>query len=73
VIEGERHTEVYMSGFRDAVIWNPGAKLGGTIKDLQPGGYLSMLCVEAAAIGHPVVLAGGEKWSGAQELRALSS
>lgn len=57
-----------MSGFKDVVLWNPGAQLGAALKDMEPDGYRSMLCVEAAAIARPIILGPGEHWSGAQAL-----
>lgn len=66
-----RRTRLSMTGFRDAVIWNPGAKLAATLADLWPEGWIRMLCVEAAVIGEPVSLAPGERWTGQQTITAL--
>jgi glucose-6-phosphate 1-epimerase len=55
-------------GFNDTVIWNPGPAKGASLSDLEANGYRSMLCVEAAAIGEPVVLQPGAVWSGTQLL-----
>lgn len=66
-----RRTRLSMTGFRDAVIWNPGAKLAATLADLWPEGWTRMLCVEAAVIGEPVSLAPGERWTGQQTITAL--
>jgi glucose-6-phosphate 1-epimerase len=60
-----------MTGFADAVLWNPGAERASTLGDLEAGGWLRMLCVEAAVIGKPVTLAPGERWTGQQRLLAL--
>ncbi len=68
--DGERTTEVGTRGFADVVIWNPGMQKAAALPDMAPGGYTKMLCVEAAAIGTPVVLAPGEQWTGAQRLIA---
>lgn len=57
---------VHAAGFPDAVIWNPGAEKGAALPDLEPDGYLHMLCVEAAAIGRPVTLEPGSRWQGSQ-------
>jgi glucose-6-phosphate 1-epimerase len=38
---------------------------------MDPSGWLRMLCVEAAAIGTPVRLEPGERWTGQQMLTAL--
>jgi glucose-6-phosphate 1-epimerase len=58
-------------GFPDTVVWNPGPAKGAAFADLEPDGYLRFACVEAAVIGRPVRLAPGERWQGAQWLRAL--
>lgn len=66
-----RRTRVAMKGFSDIVVWNPGAERAAVLTDLEPGGWLRMLCVEAAAIGTPVHLEAGERWTGQQTLTAL--
>lgn len=63
-----RRTRISMSGFNDVVIWNPGKDRASALSDLEPGGWLRMLCVEAAAIGAPVHLEPGERWTGQQVL-----
>jgi glucose-6-phosphate 1-epimerase len=68
VDDGEHVTEVSMRGFRDVVVWNPGVQKAAALADMAPGAYRRMLCVEAAAIENPIVLAAGEQWSGTQEL-----
>ena len=70
VREPGRTTVVRKEGFRDVVVWNPGAERGAALKDLEPGGYARMLCVEAAMVGSPVRLAPGERWMGSQILTA---
>lgn len=66
-----RRTRVAMTGFTDVVVWNPGQERAALLADLEPGGWLRMLCVEAAAIGTPVRLEPGERWTGQQTLTAL--
>ena len=51
----------------EAVVWNPGAALSASLPDLPDDGYLSMLCVEAAKVDAPVLLAPGQRWQGAQQ------
>jgi len=53
-------------GFPDAVIWNPGPVRASRLADLEPDGYLRMVCVEAAVAGTSVTLNPGEAWHGAQ-------
>jgi len=71
VRDARRRTRVAMTGFTDVVVWNPGQDRAATLGDLEPGGWLRMLCVEAAAIGTPVRLEPGERWTGQQALTAL--
>ena len=62
--------EIAMSGFPDAVVWNPWAERAAALPDLPDDDYRRMLCVEAAAIDRPVRLDPGEVWSGRQVLTA---
>ena len=55
----------------ETVVWNPGAVLCSTLKDMELGSWQHMLCVEAAAIDAPVIVAPGQRWQAAQHLRAL--
>ena len=55
-------------GFPDTVVWNPGRERTAQMADMPPEGYRHMLCVEAAAIEPPVVVAPGGAWSGRQSL-----
>jgi glucose-6-phosphate 1-epimerase len=71
VRDSVRRTRVSMRGFSDVVVWNPGAERGAALPDMDPGGWLRMLCVEAAAVATPVRLAPGERWTGQQTLTAL--
>ena len=71
VRDAVRRTRVAMTGFTDVVVWNPGESRAAALTDLEPGGWLRMLCVEAAAIGTPVRLEPGDRWTGQQTLRAL--
>ena len=52
----------------EAVVWNPGARLCATLKDLPSNGWKSMVCVEAACINTPQLLMTGETWTGWQQL-----
>lgn len=70
VEEPDRVTTVDMDGFTDVVVWNPGPTTASAFPDMEPDGYLRMQCIEAAAIGKPVTLAGGERWGGSQRLLA---
>jgi glucose-6-phosphate 1-epimerase len=71
VRDAVRRTRVSMTGFTDAVVWNPGAELAASLTDMEPSGWLRMLCVEAAAIGAPIHLEPNERWTGQQMLLAM--
>ena len=58
--------DIAHEGFTDAVVWNPGPQ--AVIADLPAGGYARFLCVEAASVGVPVLLAPGAHWQGSQYL-----
>jgi glucose-6-phosphate 1-epimerase len=68
--EPGRALDIAASGFPDVVVWNPGAA-AAKLKDMEPGGERRMLCVEAAAVQTPVVLAAAQRWRGEQRLVAL--
>jgi glucose-6-phosphate 1-epimerase len=55
----------------ETVVWNPGAVLGAKLADMPADGFRHMLCVEAARIDEPVLLAPGARWQGWQQLRVL--
>jgi glucose-6-phosphate 1-epimerase len=57
-------------GFRDAVVWNPGAEKARGIGDLGEDAYPHFVCVEAACAAEPVRLEPGERWEGGQVLSA---
>jgi glucose-6-phosphate 1-epimerase len=52
----------------EVVVWNPAAERCASLGDMPADGWAQMLCVEAACINTPVVLAPGQAWSGWQEL-----
>jgi glucose-6-phosphate 1-epimerase len=66
--EPGRALHIESSGFRDVVVWNPGAAAAAKLKDMEPGGERRMLCVEAAAVQVPIALAPGGRWAGSQTL-----
>ncbi|WP_198083661.1 D-hexose-6-phosphate mutarotase [Variovorax sp. E3] len=55
----------------ETVVWNPGAVLGAKLADMPEDGFRHMLCVEAARIDEPVLLAPGAQWQGWQQLCVL--
>ncbi len=66
--DGGRVVDISSHGFPDAVIWNPGPERAVQLDDLPDDGWREMLCVEAAAIGTPVVVPAGECWVGRQTI-----
>lgn len=69
--EAVRTLRIEKRGFPDAVVWNPGAAITASKRDFEAGDEGGMLCVEAAVVGRPVVLAPGEQWTGAQRMVAI--
>ena len=59
---------VTQRGFEDVVVWNPGPAKAARLGDMPPEDWPRMLCIEAAAIEHPVQLAPGKTWSGVQRI-----
>jgi len=62
---------IEQSGFTDVVVWNPGPEKARALSDLEANGEQQMLCIEAAVVEHPVLLAAGSSWQGTQTLTAL--
>ncbi len=68
--DGAHRLEIAQSpALGQTVVWNPGAALCARLPDIPADGHAHMLCVEAAQIDTPVVLAPGATWSGGQCLR----
>ena len=57
-------------GFDDLVVWNPGPAKAAAMADLPDEDWLQMLCVEAAQIAEPAVLAPGQEWVARQGFKA---
>ncbi len=66
--DGLRQLRIEQDGFDDTVVWNPGAEASKTFKDLAPDDYRRFLCIEAAAIQHPICLEPATEWQGHQRL-----
>jgi glucose-6-phosphate 1-epimerase len=69
--EPDRALAIEAAGFRDVVVWNPGAVRAAELKDMEPQGELRMLCVEAASVQQPIRLHPDDRWVGAQTLIEL--
>lgn len=57
--------------FSETVVWNPGAAVCAGLADMPANGFEHMVCVEAARINHPVMLAPGASWAGWQQLSVI--
>jgi glucose-6-phosphate 1-epimerase len=68
LIDGKRGLVIAQRGFPDTVVWNPGRERTAGMADMPPEGYRRMLCVEAAAFAHTVLVLPGGEWTGAQTL-----
>lgn len=69
--EPDRALRIQQRGLRDVVVWNPGESGLRGKSDFVSGEEREMLCIEAAVVQHPIVLAPGEQWSGAQVVRVI--
>jgi glucose-6-phosphate 1-epimerase len=70
LVEPHRVLRIEKHGFPDAVVWNPGAEITASKADFAAGDEQHMVCVEAGAIGSPVVLQPGARWTGTQLMEA---
>jgi len=61
-------TTITQEGFADVVVWNPGPAKAAALADLPDDDWLQLLCVEAAQIGAPIILAAGQEWVARQSL-----
>ena len=68
LMDAGRILRIEQRGFTDTVVWNPGRERTARMADMPPDGFRHMLCVEAAAIEPPVVVAPGETWCGGQSI-----
>ena len=60
------------TGFRDAVVWNPGAADTAALADMEDDEYQRFVCIEPALIA-PVGLMSGAAWRGEHQVTAASS
>jgi glucose-6-phosphate 1-epimerase len=68
--EERQRLRIEAANFPDVVVWNPWQEKAAAMADLAPGDFRRFLCVEAALIGRPMLLAAGEQWWGRQTLIA---
>lgn len=62
---------IQADGLPDVVVWNPWEAKCAALADMPKDGFRRMLCVEAAAVARPIIVAPGEFWVGRQTLVAL--
>lgn len=69
--EGGRRLRISTQGMADTVIWNPGPERCAGIADLPDDAWQHFVCIEAAAVDHPVSLAPGATWRGVQRVTEI--
>ncbi|SHG38109.1 D-hexose-6-phosphate mutarotase [Massilia sp. CF038] len=67
--DGAGTRRLTQTGFRDAVVWNPGAADTAALADMDDSDYLHFTCVEAALI-EPLTLQPGGAWRGEHRIVA---
>ncbi|CAE8719613.1 unnamed protein product [Polarella glacialis] len=70
ITDGDTAISVKKSGFPDSVVWNIGEEKAAGMSDLGAGEWRRYLCVEAGAIGTPVVVEPGAAWVAEQRFGA---
>lgn len=70
--EPQRGLVIQSENMPDTVVWNPWEQRCAKLTDMPGDGFRRMICVEAAAIQHPVKLLPGSEWWGRQTLMALT-
>ena len=55
--------KLLLTGFRDAVVWNPHIQKSRGMADLPDDAWKTFLCVEPAVAAKPIVLTPGAAWS----------
>jgi len=68
--DAQRRLRIEAANFPEIVVWNPWREKAAAMADLAPADVRRFLCVEAALIEKPVLLAPGEHWWGRQTLIA---
>ena len=58
------------ASWANTVVWNPGPVK--VLPDMPAGDHAHMLCVEAAQVFEPIVVAAGVRWQGWQQLDVLA-
>ncbi|KAH8120468.1 galactose mutarotase-like protein [Phellopilus nigrolimitatus] len=58
-------------GFKDVVLWNPGATAGSKIADMEEGGWERYVCLEPGYVSEFKQIQPGESWIGGQVLTPI--
>jgi glucose-6-phosphate 1-epimerase len=66
---GVNDLELASEGFRDAVVWNPGAEDAAALSDMEDAEYREFVCVEPALLA-PLRLEPGSSWQGQHRITA---
>jgi len=64
--DAERMIVLVKHGLADAVVWNAWSEKAKSMADLGDDEWLKFVCVEAAAVEHPVNLESAQTWTGRQ-------
>lgn len=67
---GASDTRVSAEDFGDWVVWNPWRDGAAALGDMPPSDYRRFMCVEAARVDSPVILAPGGDWTGTETITA---
>ncbi len=65
--DGASRLALTQSGFRDLVVWNPGAADAAALADLEDDEYQRFMCIEPALIAPATLLPGGA-WRGEHQV-----
>jgi glucose-6-phosphate 1-epimerase len=69
LVHGAGKRTLTQAGFRDAVIWNPGAADTAALDDMEDDDYRRFICIEPALIT-PATLQPGAAWRGEHQITA---
>lgn len=65
---GAHKVQLATRALPDAVVWNPWVSKAAALPDFGDDEFKHMVCVEVAAVEHPIQLQPGATWSGGQTL-----
>lgn len=68
--DGMAALRIETTGFRDMVVWNPGAALAAGLADLAPREHDRFVCVEPACVEPRITLAADATWCGTLRMTA---